>query len=177
MPDLPKTIRDAVIITRKLGIRYLWVDAICILQGKNEEALQDWETHSTKMDQIYGSSFVTISTTIADDIYKGIFHERVLPKLVRLPYGSGDSFECLASRETWKAIQSDEPLYRRSWAFQEHSFQETFTYGQKQILGSVWRDNVTRMGQTNIASTMLVISTTTKLSEFQSGSILSGTKL
>lgn len=32
---LPKTLRDAIIVTRKLGIKYLWVDALCIIQGKD----------------------------------------------------------------------------------------------------------------------------------------------
>lgn len=29
---LPKTFRDAVIVTRSLGVRYLWIDSICIIQ-------------------------------------------------------------------------------------------------------------------------------------------------
>lgn len=30
---LPKTIQEAVIFTRKLGVRYIWVDALCIMQS------------------------------------------------------------------------------------------------------------------------------------------------
>lgn len=36
MNGLPNTIRDAVIITRKLRAQYLWVDTLCILQGTDE---------------------------------------------------------------------------------------------------------------------------------------------
>jgi hypothetical protein len=35
---MPATIRDAIIVTRLLGIRFLWVDVFCILQGPYKEA-------------------------------------------------------------------------------------------------------------------------------------------
>jgi hypothetical protein len=36
---LPKSFRDAIVITRLLGIRYIWTDSICICQDDGE----DWE--------------------------------------------------------------------------------------------------------------------------------------
>jgi len=36
--DLPLMFRDAITITRLLGIRYLWIDALCIVQDDH----QDW---------------------------------------------------------------------------------------------------------------------------------------
>lgn len=30
--ELPKTFKDAVIVTRALGVRYLWIDSLCIIQ-------------------------------------------------------------------------------------------------------------------------------------------------
>ena len=29
---LPKTFRDAIFLTRKLGIRFIWIDSLCIIQ-------------------------------------------------------------------------------------------------------------------------------------------------
>lgn len=37
--DLPKTFQDAVAVTRDLGLRYLWIDALCIIQ----DDAQNWE--------------------------------------------------------------------------------------------------------------------------------------
>ncbi|KAH7370060.1 hypothetical protein BKA65DRAFT_386907, partial [Rhexocercosporidium sp. MPI-PUGE-AT-0058] len=44
---LPATFRDAVVITRLLGVKYLWIDSLCIIQDQ----LSDWEHESAKMHQ------------------------------------------------------------------------------------------------------------------------------
>lgn len=35
--DLPANFQDAVTITRRLGLRYLWIDSLCILQDSGED--------------------------------------------------------------------------------------------------------------------------------------------
>jgi hypothetical protein len=57
---LPQTLRDAFTVTRALGIRYLWVDALCIIQDSRE----DWEIESAKMANIYGNSLVSIAVEL-----------------------------------------------------------------------------------------------------------------
>jgi hypothetical protein len=55
--DLPATIRDAVKVTRMLGLTYLWVDALCILQ----DSAPDWEDQSAKMAGIYEGCTIMIA--------------------------------------------------------------------------------------------------------------------
>ena len=43
--QLSKTFQDAVVITHELGLRYIWIDSLCILQ----DDLSDWETESKNM--------------------------------------------------------------------------------------------------------------------------------
>jgi hypothetical protein len=38
--DMPKSFQDAAIVTRKLGLRYIWIDSLCIVQGQGG----DWMT-------------------------------------------------------------------------------------------------------------------------------------
>jgi hypothetical protein len=84
IPDaqLPATLRDAVHITRQLGFRYLWIDALCILQRRPEvaydqHAVADWQFQSSRMDDIYGGAFLTIIAADASDKSHGCFLSRV----------------------------------------------------------------------------------------------------
>ena len=42
---LPQNFQDAIYATAKLGIRYLWIDALCIIQ----DDVEDWSIESAKM--------------------------------------------------------------------------------------------------------------------------------
>ncbi|KAL7789096.1 heterokaryon incompatibility protein domain-containing protein [Trichoderma ceciliae] len=53
---LPKTIKDAIEVTLALGYRYLWVDALCIVQ----DSPSDLEIQLAQMDRIYGLAALTI---------------------------------------------------------------------------------------------------------------------
>src|SRR5438034_5559565 len=46
---LPQTFKDVMTFTSALGIRYLWIDSLCIIQGD----VKDWEKESAKMRSIY----------------------------------------------------------------------------------------------------------------------------
>ena len=37
---LPKSFQDAIIITRKLGIEYVWIDSVCIIQDSHDDWFQ-----------------------------------------------------------------------------------------------------------------------------------------
>lgn len=70
--NLPATIRDAIYVTRKLGLRYLWVDAFCILQGDKD----DWEAESAQMCNVYANSYITICAARATSCSDGFLHPR-----------------------------------------------------------------------------------------------------
>jgi hypothetical protein len=69
---LPTTFRDAVTVTRRLGIRYVWIDAICIVQNSS----QDWKTEAMTMHQVYGNAHCTLAATFSKDGNGGLFKER-----------------------------------------------------------------------------------------------------
>jgi len=54
--QLPETIKDAIAITKALGMRYLWIDRYCINQSKRSEV----EEQVQRMDLIYSTAWLTI---------------------------------------------------------------------------------------------------------------------
>lgn len=57
--SLPKTFRDAINITHRIGKSLLWIDSLAIVQDDMEE----WEHEAAQMAGIYANSFLTIAAT------------------------------------------------------------------------------------------------------------------
>lgn len=73
---LPQTFRDAIEITLRLGFRYLWIDALCIIQ----DSLEDWATESRKMGYIYSHSVLNIAASGSSDSHGGCFNSASCPQ-------------------------------------------------------------------------------------------------
>jgi hypothetical protein len=61
------TFRDAVITTRALGLRYLWIDSLCIIQGKEG----DFNTESAHMESVFASAYCIIAASRATGQWDG----------------------------------------------------------------------------------------------------------
>lgn len=66
--QFPKTIRDAISLVRSLGGRYLWVDAVCLVQDDTEQMARD----VPNMDIVYGKAFATIVALHGDSADAGL---------------------------------------------------------------------------------------------------------
>lgn len=64
--------RDAVQITRGLGIRYIWIDALCIVQDDPK----DWDREAMQMKDIYRNACLVISGTRTGNCHQSLFGER-----------------------------------------------------------------------------------------------------
>jgi hypothetical protein len=69
---LPKMFQDAVHITRRLNIKYLWIDSLCIVQDSEE----DWAREAAQMGDIYRHAFLTIFALDSKNCHEGIFVQR-----------------------------------------------------------------------------------------------------
>jgi hypothetical protein len=129
--ELPQLFKDAFIIADKLGIQFIWIDSLCIIQRGDD--LADWRCEAPRMAQYYQFSVFTLAGT-AEDISSGILQSyppEAVPwssNLVRLPYRDrtntvAGNFYCFKRRvpvvdEYMDQVRSS-ILFRRGWILQE----------------------------------------------------------
>ncbi|KAH8676451.1 heterokaryon incompatibility protein-domain-containing protein [Tricladium varicosporioides] len=123
--ELPRSFQDTVVMTRALGVRYLWIDSLCICQDNDKE----WERESAAMGSVYSHAYLTLAAASAPDSFHGCFAPRKARKHVKVPYKSKDgkegevlAFSAKVRNDAvtmWYVEMSDEPLSDRAWCFQE----------------------------------------------------------
>ncbi|KUJ11028.1 HET-domain-containing protein [Mollisia scopiformis] len=123
---LSKIFQDAISVTRGLGVRYLWIDSLCIIQkGDNYD---DWNRESFKMAQYYQRSILTLAAT-SGSVEEGLCPTKSydIRRIVRLPYRDKSGVqrgyfylypERNLSKVYRETIRSSE-LLQRGWVFQE----------------------------------------------------------
>lgn len=134
---LPQTIQDAITVTRKLGLRYLWVDALCIIQ----DSASDRDAEIAKMDRLYQNAQLTISAASAERCQDGFLatrsgYRRHQTSFTSIPYACPDGKTGNVLLEEYQLYDSRiEPLNRRGWTLQERLLSSrTLIYSSWQLL-------------------------------------------
>ncbi|CAG7562051.1 unnamed protein product [Fusarium equiseti] len=68
--DLPLSFQDAISVTKGLGLRYLWIDALCIIQ----DSQADWEIESGNMAAIYQNAYLVIGADMSPNSFGGFLN-------------------------------------------------------------------------------------------------------
>ncbi|KAF7536874.1 hypothetical protein G7054_g4140 [Neopestalotiopsis clavispora] len=127
---LPQTFRDAIELSRHLGIPYLWIDALCICQDDPDE----WAHEAATMKDVYVGSMLTIAAsngTCSDD---GCFtamapsdpYSRDIQFSVR--HADGHSFYIRAQYGDARSLASETSLSSRGWVLQEEILSKRVVY-------------------------------------------------
>jgi len=116
---LARTIQDAIKVTRGLGLKYLWVDALCIIQDSDDE---DKPKQLSVMGTIYRNSIITIAAGVGNHADAGIFSNRnartFRPCAVyKLDNSNGEPYHVYAELPRMDLHRT--PLDSRGWIFQE----------------------------------------------------------
>lgn len=128
LDSLPKTFRDAIMVTRALDLQYIWIDSLCIIQ----DSRQDWNDQAPQMHRIYDNAVLTIAADGAVNGTVGLSSpERALYRS-HLVWGSDEDGSAIyASRQAggWNPYMTTPahqlapfnqgPLSKRAWTLQE----------------------------------------------------------
>ncbi|KAK4160520.1 heterokaryon incompatibility protein-domain-containing protein [Cladorrhinum sp. PSN259] len=137
---LPNTFRDAIEVTSRLGIRYVWIDSLCIIQN----SALDWQVESSKMADIYHNSYVTLAAVSSADFRGGCFSSNKTGDMCFSIQEQGGRSIIVAVRDDkgmGQITKEDDvtkafPLLTRAWVYQERLLSRRvlyFNYGELQL--------------------------------------------
>lgn len=126
---LPKTFRDAVLVTRRLGIRYLWIDSLCIIQ----DDVDDWATESKLMEQVFSSAYVTLAASCANDTNDGFLKSRPPRTSIASVTSDGHPYYVCEPIDDFSGDVEHGELNKRGWVLQERALsRRTIHFAEKQ---------------------------------------------
>ncbi|KAF3763647.1 HET-domain-containing protein, partial [Cryphonectria parasitica EP155] len=116
---LPQTLQDAAVTTHRLGMHFVWVDSLCIIQDDDNDKVKE----IAQMAQVYSHATLTIMVNRAARASDGFLHQRSPPLgtsnlLFRSPDGTEGWVSLYFKHEFWHEEKSK--LDKRGWAMQEH---------------------------------------------------------
>ncbi len=151
--DLPHTFRDAIAVTRHFGIKYLWVDALCIIQDSEDDIARECSVMST----VYTNSVCNLAATASEDPFGGLFRKRnyqvasignIRPNWTNLAskYWPLRSIDSVISGDYFGNEIQSSPLQCRGWILQEMVLApKVLHFGENQLY---WECNCTEKCET-----------------------------
>jgi hypothetical protein len=132
--DLPRTFQDAVTVTRKLGVEFLWIDSICIIQSHKDcpkkcDSGSDWDRESRKMETVFSSAYCTIAASSAQNSTEGFLNRR---QCVKVQDASGTPLYICNTDDFHRDVEEG-VLSKRGWVLQERALScRTIHFTEKQ---------------------------------------------
>ncbi|KAK4552609.1 hypothetical protein LTR86_010253 [Recurvomyces mirabilis] len=118
----PPTFRDAIEATKLLGVRYLWIDSLCIVQDSPE----DWARECQDMGSYYRDSWLTLAALDSNCSWERFLADRAAPRTVEMrlahwspPSPPGDVLTIRRQPPDRKHIFQSAALNSRGWVLQE----------------------------------------------------------
>ncbi|KAK8129202.1 heterokaryon incompatibility protein [Apiospora kogelbergensis] len=124
LDKLPQNFQDAVTVTLGLGIRYIWIDSLCIVQDNTE----DWYQESARMERVFSDAYCTIGASSAKSSIDGFLAPRQKRNHMKLSNpGKADLFVCYDIDNFHQDVELG-PLSQRGWVMQERALSRRSIY-------------------------------------------------
>lgn len=117
---IPHEFNDAFKVAVNLGVDYIWIDSLCIVQ----DDLEDWNREATLMCRIYQNACLTLAVAVppAEDHF-GLFRRGIpadlLPVTMFSDQEDGSSPQKIVVMKNKLEVYEKSPLNKRGWCFQE----------------------------------------------------------
>lgn len=129
--DLARTHREALGLARSLGIRFVWIDALCIIQGN----AADWEYESRHMARVYGNAELTVIAGRASDARDGFIINDLRSAADPCAIPVGASLPQASVFAGLPRSQQFGPVDTRGWCFQEKLLsRRALVFGKEQLI-------------------------------------------
>ncbi|OBS29682.1 hypothetical protein FPOA_03622 [Fusarium poae] len=128
--NLPSTFRHAVEVTRALGVPYLWIDSLCIVQGPDG----DFDTEAKRMEAVFSSAYCVIAASRANGTSSGFLWKRPEREVVRLDgYLADNPVYVCEYIDDFQHDVIEGALNTRGWVLQERALaSRTIYFTEKQ---------------------------------------------
>ena len=122
--DLPATFKHAVVCTRALGVRYLWIDSICILQGKDG----DFGEEAKHMEEVFSGAYCVLAASRATSQHDGFIGFRPKRKFISMKQGTEPPFYICEPIDEFSRDVIEGSLNQRGWVLQERALARRTIY-------------------------------------------------
>lgn len=121
---MPATFRNAVTITRELGLQYLWVDSVCIIQGDDG----DFDQESKRMETVFSNAYCVLAASAAHGQNDGFLQERRARKTIVLQRPQQPLLYISEFLDYFKKHVLEGYLNKRGWVLQERALARRTIY-------------------------------------------------
>ncbi|KAJ4174180.1 hypothetical protein NW754_004595 [Fusarium falciforme] len=124
--------RDTFVLARTLGIQFVWIDALCIIQGNTK----DWEHESKLMAKVYGNAFLTVIAARSSDARNSFIlnHLQQRAPACEIPIDESGSESAFIGVKRSRDLG---PTETRGWCFQEKLLgRRTIIFAPEQLVFS-----------------------------------------
>lgn len=126
---LPATLWDAMTACQEIGIRYIWIDRLCIEQDGGVQKVKQ----IAAMDVIYSRAALTICATGSADSHAGLRGSIDTPRSVSQGYAEFDGMEMIVALPDDRFWRLGLKWWERAWTYQEYAL------SPKKLLLSPWQ--------------------------------------
>ncbi|KAG5661964.1 hypothetical protein KAF25_004203 [Fusarium avenaceum] len=116
--ELPLNFKDAITVARGVGVRYIWIDSLCIIQDDED----DWNVESIKMEQVYSNARCVLAASSAGSSTDGFLKrsDPYRPYMVLESQSGGISYLC-RNIDNFERDVDEATLNTRGWTLQERA--------------------------------------------------------